>query len=157
MIILLDLNYTLVANSPKHGTTPERMEKRLAGEQYRQWLIEMLRSFEVLLVTARPEKWQDATMLRIQAQTGWIPANYFFAPNGWFNPPAIKRRLLMEEILPNYGRRQRYLAIESNPKTRAMYAEFKIPSLWVNKEGNGLRDEVGSLEHLTLTYRPRHE
>ena len=34
MIILLDLNYTLVANSPKHGTTPERMEKRLANEQY---------------------------------------------------------------------------------------------------------------------------
>ena len=27
MIILRDLNYTLVANSPKHGTTPERMEQ----------------------------------------------------------------------------------------------------------------------------------
>ena len=32
MIILLDLNYTLVANSPRHGTTPERMEKRLTCE-----------------------------------------------------------------------------------------------------------------------------
>lgn len=31
MIILLDLNHTLVANSPKHGTTPERMGMRLAG------------------------------------------------------------------------------------------------------------------------------
>lgn len=29
MIILLDLNYTLVANSPKRGTTPPWMEKRL--------------------------------------------------------------------------------------------------------------------------------
>ena len=38
MIILLDLNYTLVANNPARGTTPVRMEKRLAGEQYRQWL-----------------------------------------------------------------------------------------------------------------------
>ena len=36
MIVLLDLNYTLVANSPKHGTTPVRMAKRLAGELYRQ-------------------------------------------------------------------------------------------------------------------------
>ena len=35
-IILLDLNYTLVANSPKHGTAPERMEIRMANEQYRQ-------------------------------------------------------------------------------------------------------------------------
>lgn len=33
-IILLDLNYTLVANIPTRGATPERMGKRLAGEQY---------------------------------------------------------------------------------------------------------------------------
>ena len=41
-IILLDLNYTLVANSPVHGTAPKRMEKRLADEQYRQWLVELV-------------------------------------------------------------------------------------------------------------------
>jgi hypothetical protein len=35
-IILLDLNYTLVANNSARGTAPERMEKRLAHEQYRQ-------------------------------------------------------------------------------------------------------------------------
>ncbi len=155
MIILLDLNYTLVANSPKHGTTPERMEKRLAKEEYRNWLIDMIRPFQVVLVTARPERWQEATMLRIQAQTGWVPTNYFFAPDGWWNPPAIKRRLLLEEILPVYGRRERYLAIESNPKTRDMYGEFKIPCLWVNEDGTSLRDKVGPLERLTLTFRPR--
>ena len=35
-IILLDLNYTLVANNPARGSTPERMEKRLANEQWKR-------------------------------------------------------------------------------------------------------------------------
>jgi len=43
-IILLDLNYTLVANNPARGTTPVRMDKRLANEQYRQWLVDGLGS-----------------------------------------------------------------------------------------------------------------
>jgi hypothetical protein len=55
MIILLDLNYTLVSNNPARGTTPERMEKRLANEQYRQWLVELVRPHTVVLITARPE------------------------------------------------------------------------------------------------------
>ena len=53
MIILLDLNYTLVSNNPARGTTPERMEKRLANEQYRQWLVELVRPHTVVLITAR--------------------------------------------------------------------------------------------------------
>ena len=73
MIILLDLNYTLLANSPKHGTTPERMEKRLADEQYRQWLVELVRPHTVVLITARPEAWQLRTLDRIREQTGWRP------------------------------------------------------------------------------------
>jgi hypothetical protein len=32
-IILLDLNYTLVANSPAHGISPKRMEQRLAEKE----------------------------------------------------------------------------------------------------------------------------
>jgi hypothetical protein len=32
-IILLDLNYTLIANSPARGTTPPHTEMRLANEQ----------------------------------------------------------------------------------------------------------------------------
>lgn len=52
-IILLDINYTLVARNPARGTTPERMEERLAHEQYGQWLVELLRPPTVVLMTAR--------------------------------------------------------------------------------------------------------
>jgi hypothetical protein len=121
-IILLDLNYTLVANSPKHGTTPERMEKRLATGQYRQWLAELVRPYTVVLMTARPETWKNRTLDRIEEQTGWRPQHACFAPIGWRNPPAIKEHLLKKDISPIHGEDARYIAIESNPRTRGMYA-----------------------------------
>ena len=148
MIILLDLNYTLVANSPRHGATPERMEKRLAGEQYRQWLVELVRPHTVVLITARPEAWQLRTLDRIGEQTGWRPQDACFAPRGWFNPPAIKERLLLKSVFPIHGRDAGYLAIESNPRTREMYAKFNIPCFWVNGEGDCLQNEIRLVKRL---------
>jgi hypothetical protein len=141
MIILLDLNYTLVANSPRHGTTPPRMELRLRDERYRQWLVELVRSHTVILISARPDRWLDVTLERIAEETAWRPDAACFAPFGWWNPPAIKEHLLQRNVFPQWGRDPKYLAIESNPRTRAMYAKFGILSLWVNKSGASLRDE----------------
>jgi hypothetical protein len=142
MIILLDLNYTLVANSPQHGTTPPRMEQRLWDEQYRQWLVELVRPHPVVLISARPDRWLDATLERIEQKTGWRPSAACFAPPGWWNPPAIKEHLLHRDIFPRWGRDARYLAIESNSRSRAMYAKFGISSLWANSRGTSLRDEL---------------
>jgi hypothetical protein len=141
MIILLDLNYTLVANSPKHGTTPPRMELRLKDERYRQWLVELVRPHTVVLITARPVTWMIKTLERIEQETGWRPQDASFAPKGWWNPPAIKEHLLQRNVFPQWGRDSKYLAIESNPRTRAMYAKLGISSLWVNKPGASLSDE----------------
>jgi hypothetical protein len=148
MIILLDLNYTLVANSPRHGATPERMEKRLAGEQYRQWLVELVRSHTVVLITARPEAWQLRTLDRIEEHTGWRPQNACFAPRGWFNPPAIKEHLLLKAVFQIHGRDAGYLAIESNPRTREMYAKFNIPCFWVTEEGTCLTEGTRIVKRL---------
>jgi hypothetical protein len=148
MIILLDLNYTLVANSPKHGTTPERMEKRLANEQYRQWLVELVRPHTVVLITARPETWTIKTLDRIEEQTGWLPQDACFAPKGWWNPPAIKEHLLKKDVFPIHGDDARYLAIESNPRTREMYAKFSIPCLWVTAEGTCLTEGTRIVKRL---------
>jgi len=148
MIILLDLNYTLVTNSPRHGTTPERMEKRLAGEQYRQWLVELVRPHTVVLITARPEAWQLRTLDRIEEQTGWRPQDACFAPRGWFNPPAIKEHLLEKAVFPIHGRDAGYLAIESNPRTREMYAKFNIPCFWVTGEGTYLTEGTRIVKRL---------
>jgi len=148
MIILLDLNYTLVANSPRHGATPERMEKRLAGECYRQWLVELVRPHTVVLITARPEAWMLRTLDRIEDQTGWRPQDACFAPRGWFNPPAIKEHLLHKSVFPIHGRDAGYLAIESNPRTREMYAKFNIPCFWVTEEGTCLTEGTRIVKRL---------
>jgi hypothetical protein len=141
MIILLDLNYTLVANSPRHGTTPPGMEQRLRDERYRQWLEELVRPHTVVLITARPETWMVRTLDHMEEQTGWRPQDACFAPRGWFNPPAIKEHLLQKAVFPIHGRDASYTAIESNPRTREMYSRFDIPSLWVNSSGTSLRNK----------------
>jgi hypothetical protein len=137
-IILLDLNYTLVANSPAYGATPVRMDKRLASEQYRQWLVELVRPHTVILMTARPETWMSRTLNRIEEQTCWRPKDACFAPKGWCNPPAIKQHFLHKRVFPVHGKLARYIAIESNPRSREMYARHEIPCLWVTEEGTCL-------------------
>ena len=87
MIILLDLNYTLVANSPKHGTTPPKMEKRLQEERYRQWLVELVRPEIDTIASECIVSWMIPTLERIEQETGWKPDDACFAPKGWWNPP----------------------------------------------------------------------
>lgn len=133
MIILLDLNYTLVANSPKRGTTPPPMAVRLRAERYRQWLVELVRPHHVILITARPDRWQQVTLERIHEMTGWLPQEAFFAERGPGGPPGIKQRILMVQVFPRHGRHADYLAIESNPRTRAMYARHGILAVPVER------------------------
>lgn len=147
-IILLDLNYTLVANSPALGTSPKRMEKRLANEQYRQWLVELVRPYTVILMTARPENWMTKTLDRIEDQTGWRPQHACFAPIGWWNPPAIKEHLLQKDVLPIHGEHARYIAIESNPRSRKMYARHEIQCLWVTLQGHSLTNGARIVKRL---------
>lgn len=141
-IILLDLNYTLVANNSARGTAPERMEKRLAHEQYRQWLVELVRPHTVVLMTARPETWMIKTLDRIEDQTGWRPQDACFAPRGWWNAPSIKQHLLKKDVFPTHGEHARYIAIESNPRSREMYARHEIPCFWVTEKGTCLQNEI---------------
>jgi hypothetical protein len=140
VIYLLDLNYTLIANSAPRGTHPQPMHKRIETELYRGWLVEMLRPHKVILMTARPERWKGSTLARIADLNGWSPTDAYFDDGSTRTPPAIKRHILATKVFPKYGRDD-YYAIESNPKTRAMYAALGIPSVWVNKTGKSLRDD----------------
>lgn len=148
LIILLDLNYTLIAKSPPSGSPPPRMEKRLRSEDYRQWLVELVLPHHVILITARPERWREATLVRINEVTGWQPDEAHFAPPGWRNPPVIKEHLLKRKIFPVYGEYACYIAIESNPRTREMYARFGFPRYWVTAEGTCLTEGTRIVKRL---------
>ena len=130
MKYLVDLNYTLVGNSPKWGEpriTP--FSRQIEQETYRQWLVDFLRDKYAILITARPARYREQTLERILSQTGWQPQETYFAEIS-APPPEIKEHLLLNYIFPKHGRNgDGFFGIESNPKTRDMYACYAIKSL----------------------------
>jgi hypothetical protein len=126
MIILLDLNYTLVENS-EEKLTP--FTKQIALERYRKWLVELIKPHHVIMLTARPAIHEAATLESIKRKTGWLPSEAFFNVHRLM-PPIAKEVMLKKYVLPKHGKTD-YLAIESNPRTRAMYARYEIPSIFI--------------------------
>ena len=129
-IALVDLNYTLVENSPKWGAPKiYPFIRQIEQETYRQWLVDFLRDKYAILITARPQRYREATLERIKLLTGWQPQEVYFAEIS-ATPPDIKEDLLLRYIFPKHGRNgEDYFGIESNPKTRAMYLCYNIESL----------------------------
>lgn len=129
MKYLVDLNYTLVGNSPKWGEpriTP--FSRQIEQETYRQWLVDFLRDKYAILITARPIRYKEQTLARIFSQTNWQPKESYFAEIS-ATPPEIKEDLLLRYIFPKHGKNgEDFLGIESNPKTRAMYGRYGILS-----------------------------
>ena len=129
-IALVDLNYTLVENSPKWGAPKiYPFIRQIEQETYRQWLVDFLRDKYAILITARPQKYREATLERIKLLSAWQPQEAYFAEIS-ATPPEIKEDLLLRYIFPKHGRNgEDYFGIESNPKTRAMYLCYNIESL----------------------------
>jgi len=129
MIILLDLNYTLVANSEKKASP---FTRQIEGEEYRQDLVELIKPAYVILMTARPEKHREATLKSIKAKTGWLPQEAFFNIRN-LRPPEAKERMLLDLVFPSHGEDpDQYYAIESNPATRGMYKRYGIKAFAVD-------------------------
>ena len=130
MKYLVDLNYTLVGNSPKWGAPKiYPFIRQIEQEIYRQWLVDFLRDKYAILITARPQKYREATLERIKLLTGWQPQEVYFAEIS-ATPPEIKEDLLLRYVFPKHGRNgDDFFGIESNPKTRDMYACYAIKSL----------------------------
>ena len=122
-IILLDLNYTLISNSwaIRYEKLPEKIYKR----QYEHRLIELIKNNYVILITASPDMTSYDSLKHIEDNTDLKIAESYW--NFGKRPHELKRYWLEKAILPTHGNEaEKYLAIESNPKTREMYAEFGI-------------------------------
>ena len=122
-IILLDLNYTLISNSweIRYEKLPEKINKR----KYEDKLIDLIRNNYVILITASPYKTSYDSLKHIKENTDLKIAESFW--NFGKRPHELKRYWLLKAVLPTHGDEpERYLAIESNPKTRKMYEEFGI-------------------------------
>ena len=133
-IVLLDLNYTFVENQGETAKLGgEDFGRRLEFERYRRWLLDLVRDGHVILITARPEKYRERTLARIDSLLGWRPDEVYFNEHDLM-PAVCKQQVLLTKIFPKYGRPAdgtRYYAVESNPRTAVMYAGYGIPALRV--------------------------
>ena len=124
-ICLLDLNYTLVGNQ---ATTRllRPFSRRMDAEEYRADLIDAIRDDYVIIITARPDYHAAITMQSIREKTGWEPAELYFNDINAY-PSVFKESALKRFIFPKHGQDGAlYYAVESNPRTRAMYARYGI-------------------------------
>jgi hypothetical protein len=136
LVILLDLNFTLVENSfMKRQQGPISYSAKIGLETYRRWLVDLVRGHTVLLCTVRHRRYKDQTLAHIEGMTGWRPEHAFFNPTDDYRGWVVKREYLDASILPMFGAvgERPYLAIESARDTRAMYASLGIPAYPVPK------------------------
>ena len=122
-IILLDLNYTLIANSKEIKTMP--LDKKIKSQKYELDLIELIKDNYVILITASPYKRSHKILRDIKEKTGFEPNESYWNFGG--QPPQVKKYWMENEVIPQHGDDgDKYLAIESNPATRRMYKKLGI-------------------------------
>lgn len=127
-LVLLDLHYTFAVNE----NTP--LAYRLPRERYRHWIKDALvrDNAVVIMTTARPEHYGAQTLARIaEFFNGWQPHFAYFRQIE-AQPHVAKednlRRILLDFADPD----DRWIGLESNQRTRAMYRRYGIYSLPVH-------------------------
>ena len=140
MKYLVDLNYTLVGNSPKWGEpriTP--FSRQIEQETYRQWLVDFLKDKYAILITARPARYREQTLERILSQTGWQPQEAYFAEIS-APPPEIKENVAQQQIFLDFrtaARNQGRFAVALHfPKTRQEWRGFLRDRKQSQNKGN---------------------
>ena len=122
-IILLDLNYTLIANSKEIRTMP--LDKKIKSQKYETDLINLIKDNYVILITASPYRRSHKILRDLKEKTGFEPDESFW--NFGRQPPELKKYWMENEVIPQHGEEgDKYLAIESNPATRRMYKKLGI-------------------------------
>ena len=143
-IILLDLNYTLIANSKEIWNYP--LEKKIKSQKYELDLIELIKDNYVILITASPYKRSHKILRDIKEKTGFEPDESYWNFGG--QPPQVKKYWMENEVIPQHGDDvDKYLAIEDK----------KVWFLMLNKHGCPFQHEqqygILALRNLQLNLR----
>lgn len=137
-IILMDLNVALSSNFKEmNHHSMENFVKDV--EEFRPWMIDLLRNEYVILITARNIKWGVPTLSRIWKTQKWLPNEAVFNDTDipGSNAPLIKKTQFLNKIAARHGENPSiYYAIESNPRTREMYSSLGIKAFDCEREGS---------------------
>ena len=152
-IILLDLNSTYAENAMQVHIMRKGIYN-VKREFYRKWLTKLLRKYDVIMLTSRPEYYKNETLKRIYDLEKWRPKSAFF--NKYRIPaPQAKEKMLLNNVFPEHGNAEEteYVAIESNFKTQDMFKTYgiktytqqeiyKSPQLLDGKNATGTNSEL---------------
>ena len=99
--------------------------KKITKRKYEHELVDLIKDNYVILITASPYCTSYDSLKHIEENSDLKVDESYWNFNR--RPPELKRYWLEKAVLPTHGNNpDRYLAIESNKDTRAMYAEFGI-------------------------------
>ena len=143
LIILLDLNNTLVSDGPTFRKPGKNYGEQILHENYRLGLVELLKGHTVLLYTVRKAEHRLVTLDNIAKKcNGWQPHEAFFNGAEGSTGTTVKGAYLKKLIFPRYGMppQQKYYAIESDGAVRAMLGKrYDIPTDRVEEPFNWTR------------------
>ena len=153
-ILLLDLVWTF-AYRPE-GAKPASGEAYVRQirdeEQYRSFIVDHFldKGWYIILFTARRGKYREVSLESIQRKIGWRPDSSCFNDRD-LAPPICKQIALVQYVFPRFETEtSRYLALESNKLTRAMYRRMGIEAhrweeYFVDRKNPG-HDRTGILQ-----------
>ncbi|MDO5814948.1 MAG: zinc ribbon domain-containing protein [Methanobrevibacter sp.] len=122
-IILLDLNYTLISNS--WDIRYDRLPEKIHNRKYEHELVELIKDNYVILITASPYCTSFESLKHIEENTSLRVDESYWNFNR--RPHELKHYWMVKAVLPTHGDDpDKYLAIESNKDTRAMYRKLGI-------------------------------
>jgi hypothetical protein len=119
-IIIISLGSLVLSKPDKKINTATR----IIQEEYRQWLVNLLKDKYTVLVTGRPAQYTEATIWSIAEKSQWKPDEFYF--NSWGMPPrALKNRILHEYVFPQHGMKpENFLCIDNDHDCRVLYRGY---------------------------------
>lgn len=131
-VVLLDLQGTLVIRG---DGKPAYYPPHTRSETYRPQTVGVAElaadaGAHVAIVTVRDHRWADETLLNLLKVADWQPDSAWFRTISGMSAPAWKRHVVVDLLAPLFGDSpRRYLAVESNQDTIAMYQQLGIEAV----------------------------